>query len=148
MVPFPMSEILQPKQRRKIGFRPMRKTGPNQRTNQGDKAQTRPARVLTEYPRKIKIQNAVHGRSDAGITGRHSDRKHSICHTPTERARSRRPEDRRRGPRNSRRNIAELPGSWAGARSHTFERYWACRRPMGSGRASGVASHLTKGPDS
>jgi hypothetical protein len=36
MVPFPMSEILQPKQRRKIGFRPMRKTGPNQRTNQGD----------------------------------------------------------------------------------------------------------------
>src|ERR1700730_10333537 len=36
MVPFPMSEILQPKQRRNIGFRPMRKTGPNQRTNQDD----------------------------------------------------------------------------------------------------------------
>jgi hypothetical protein len=39
------------------------------------------------------------------------DRKRSICHTYTERAGDRGPEDSRRGPRNGQRNTAQLPGS-------------------------------------
>ena len=53
-------------------------------------------------------------RSDAGIAGRYSDRRRSICYTHTERAGGLGPEDSRRGPRNGPRNTAELPGSRTG----------------------------------
>jgi hypothetical protein len=65
-----------------------------------------------------EMDRVTPNRPDGRIAGRHPDRKRSIAQTHPERSGGRGLEDCRRGPRNSRRNIAELPGFWA-ARAHT-----------------------------
>jgi hypothetical protein len=53
-------------------------------------------------------------RSDAGIAGQHPDRQCSMSYRHEKRAGGRGPKDSRQDSRNSRRNVAELSGPWAG----------------------------------
>jgi hypothetical protein len=76
-----MSEILQPKQRRKIGFRPMRKTGPNQRTNQGDPSPNQLANKSgadLSPARRYAIRNSASRRVRRFVIGPHPLKRYAL----------------------------------------------------------------------